>query len=77
MPVVRPDGLILSYSDLWPEFTGGHIYTSLPDLMDEPTQALWPVWIETLRQLDGASLPVDSILPAPYQACSGHSDSCI
>lgn len=61
-PILHPDGRILLHCDLWPIFTQGHIYTSLLDVMDETTRALWPVWMETLRKLGGASLPVEMTL---------------
>jgi|GEM_PF-1644065 len=59
MPVLYPDGRILSHCDLWPIFTQGRRYASLLEVMDESTRALWPAWIETLRKLGGASLPVE------------------
>lgn len=58
MPILYPDGGIVSHCELWPIFTQGHTYTSLLDIMDDATRALWPAWVETLRHMNGASLPV-------------------
>jgi PAS domain S-box-containing protein len=59
MPVLHPDGRIVSHCELWPVFTQGQSYNSFIDLMDEPTRALWPAWVDALRKLDAASLPVE------------------